>query len=182
MAPRLFPAPARLSHFFFSLNDFSPPSRSLEQATRSDVCGLPIERFHSRGQSLTPTGWFGTPTWPPWRHVKTLYFHCKMLIDLESRLRANVKFFTFIVCGNVFLNLSLCTNVARRKKWRRVNHWMMFVPHFDAFCTLFFFLFCFFTIIYRFSQGQKRSLRFYTYDKSNQISMCNQMVTSEIRE
>ena len=119
------PSPRAFVAFFFPLNDFSPPSRSLEQATRSDVCGLPTERFHSRGQSLTPTGWFGTPTWPPWRHVKTLYFHCKMLIDLESRLRANVKFFTFIVCGNVFLNLSLCTNVARRKKWRRVNH---FVP------------------------------------------------------
>ena len=54
---------------------------------------------------------------------------------------ANVVFFlTFIVCANVFLNLSLCTNVARRKKWRRVNHWMTFLPHFDAFCDLFFFL------------------------------------------
>ena len=53
---------------------------------------------------------------------------------------ANVVFFlTFIVCANVFLNLSLCTNVARRKKWRRVNHWMTFLPHFDAFCDLFFF-------------------------------------------
>ena len=53
---------------------------------------------------------------------------------------ANVVFFlTFIVCANVFLNLSLCTNVARRKKWRRVNHWMTFLPHFDAFYDLFFF-------------------------------------------
>ena len=53
---------------------------------------------------------------------------------------ANVVFFlTFIVCANMFLNLSLCTNVARRKKWRRVNHWMTFLPHFDTFCDLFFF-------------------------------------------
>ena len=39
----------------------------------------------------------------------------------------------------MFLNLSLCTNVARRKKWRRVNHWLTFLPHFDTFCYLFFF-------------------------------------------
>ena len=33
---------------------------------------------------------------------------------------------------------SLCTNVLRRKKWRRVNHWMTSLPHFDAFCFPFF--------------------------------------------
>ena len=30
------------------------------------------KRLHKKRVQL-PEDWFGTPTWPPWRHVKTLY-------------------------------------------------------------------------------------------------------------
>ena len=30
------------------------------------------KRLHKKRVQL-PQDWFGTPTWPPWRHVKTLY-------------------------------------------------------------------------------------------------------------
>ena len=44
--PCLSPAPARFSHFFL-LNDFSPLSQSLEQATPYATCTFPIMHFIS---------------------------------------------------------------------------------------------------------------------------------------
>ena len=33
------------------------------------------KRLHKKRVQL-PGDWFGTPIWPPWRHVKTLYWKC----------------------------------------------------------------------------------------------------------
>ena len=65
------------------------------KARCSTMCwSMHIECFHSRSQHLYkfigkkrkrlhkkrvqfPEDWFGTPTWSPWRHVKTLYIICR---------------------------------------------------------------------------------------------------------
>ena len=42
------------------------------------------KRLHKKRVQL-PQDWFGTPTWLPWRHVKTLYTHFIAMIGLRAR-------------------------------------------------------------------------------------------------
>ena len=43
------------------------------------------KRLHKKRVQL-PGDWFGTPTWPPWRHVKTLYCFCPFSFRLHRSL------------------------------------------------------------------------------------------------
>ena len=38
------------------------------------------KRLHKKRVQL-PQDWFGTPTWPPWRHVKTLHTNLKFHLE-----------------------------------------------------------------------------------------------------
>ena len=42
------------------------------------------KRLHKKRVQL-PEDWFGTPIWPPWRHVKTLY--CNALSQLQQLIK-----------------------------------------------------------------------------------------------
>ena len=41
------------------------------------------KRLHKKRVHL-PRDWFGTPTWPPRRHVKTLYTHERISSEVEA--------------------------------------------------------------------------------------------------
>ena len=38
------------------------------------------KEFASEKRVQLPQGWFGTPTWPPWRHVKTLLLNSALML------------------------------------------------------------------------------------------------------
>ena len=50
------------------------------------------KRLHKKRIQL-PQDWFGTPTWPPWRHVKTLYWigHFRVPKNLTFKARLSAK-------------------------------------------------------------------------------------------
>ena len=65
---------------------------SLTWPASMQICWNKRKRLHKKRVQL-PQDWFGTPTWPPWRRVKTLYM---VLGDAVTKLHSFVRIFNHI--------------------------------------------------------------------------------------
>ena len=66
---------------------------SLRWPASMQICWNKRKRLHKKRVQL-PQDWFGTPTWPPWRHVKTLYM---VLGDAVTKLQRFVWIFNHVL-------------------------------------------------------------------------------------